>query len=229
MVLVFLALTMTSARLENLYLAVLAMAAVGVGVCLAGVYGNGDLFYHTYRVDLFSQVFKVLLSFGFFLIVCICNDLKGVDQRYQAEFYLLLALTTLAMMMLVSCIHLLTVYVALELSSYSLYLLVSLRSPIGKGTRTALNYFLIGATASAIDKTVLIGLSRMRFKDLSRRRPSLGSRLSEALLDNVGDRLRDLTERLQLVELLARESNDPAEAILARAIIRAAQGDFERS
>jgi NADH-quinone oxidoreductase subunit N len=53
-------------------------------------------------------------------------------------------------MLLVSCVHLLTLYLALELSSYSLYILVYLRKGYEKGIEAAIKYFIIGASASAI-------------------------------------------------------------------------------
>ena len=54
------------------------------------------------------------------------------------------------MMLLVSAVHLLSIYVALELSSYSLYILVSLRKGKGYGLEAGIKYFLIGVFASAI-------------------------------------------------------------------------------
>ncbi|MGD9326325.1 MAG: NADH-quinone oxidoreductase subunit N, partial [Desulfobacterales bacterium] len=57
---------------RNYYIA-LVLAAVGVVVCLATVKLEGFLFFNTYRVDLFSQVFKLILALGFFLIISICS------------------------------------------------------------------------------------------------------------------------------------------------------------
>jgi NADH-quinone oxidoreductase subunit N len=54
------------------------------------------------------------------------------------------------MMMLVSSVHLLTIFVALELSSYSLYTLVFLRKGRDRGVDAGIKYFLIGASASAM-------------------------------------------------------------------------------
>ena len=54
------------------------------------------------------------------------------------------------MMLLVSSVHILTVYVALELSSYSLYVLVSLRRQRELGFEAGLKYFLVGVSASAV-------------------------------------------------------------------------------
>jgi NADH-quinone oxidoreductase subunit N len=126
--LVFLGLSLTPrTRPGRDYFIGMVLAGVGVVVCLAAVRMEGLLFFKAYRVDLFSQVFKVMLSLGLFLVVSLCSELKAVEQRLHPEFYLLVFVCTLAMMMLVSCVHLLSIYVALELSSYSLYILVSLR------------------------------------------------------------------------------------------------------
>ena len=132
------------------YLIALALSAVAVIVCLSSVRLEGDLFRGAYRVDLFAQVVKVILAMGYFLVVAVCDDLSGVDGRYQPEFYMLLSLCTLALMMLVSAVHLLTIYIALELSSYTLYVLVFLRRERDRGFAAALKYFIIGASASAM-------------------------------------------------------------------------------
>lgn len=132
------------------YLAAMILAVLGILVCLANVNQEGLLFFGTYRVDLFSQVFKVMLSLGLFLVLCICSELKAVADRYHPEFFLLLFVCTLAMMMLVSGAHLLTIYIALELSSYSLYILVALRRDERIGLEAGLKYFLVGIMVSAV-------------------------------------------------------------------------------
>jgi NADH-quinone oxidoreductase subunit N len=132
------------------YITALFLAIIGVAVCLASIRQEGLLFFEAYRVDLFSQVFKVLLSIGLFLIISICSNLNGVAKRYHAEFFLLLFVCTLAMMLLVSSVHILSIYVALELSSYSLYILVALRKNERFGLEAGLKYFLVGIFASAV-------------------------------------------------------------------------------
>jgi len=147
---VFLCLSLARPNSKRDFFTALALSAVGIAVCLAGLRLEGGLFYGAYRVDLFSQVFKTLLFMGLFLVICICSELKGIAERLHSEFYLLLTVCTLAMMMLVSSVHLLTIYVALELSSYSLYILVFLRKREDYGIDAGIKYFLIGATASAV-------------------------------------------------------------------------------
>lgn len=128
----------------------LILAALGLFICVMAVTQKGILFAGTYRVDLFSQVFKVLVFMGFFLVICLCGDLGGVEENRHSEFYLLLSVSTLAMMLLVSCVHLLTIYIALELSSFSLYILVYLRKQGEQGFESAMKYFIIGASSSAL-------------------------------------------------------------------------------
>lgn len=147
---VFLSLSLVRSNPKRDFFTALALSAVGIVVCLAGLRLEGGLFHGTYRVDLFSQVFKTLLFMGLFLVICICSELKGISERLHSEFYLLLTVCTLAMMMLVSSVHLLTIYIALELSSYSLYILVFLRKREEYGIDAGIKYFLIGAAASAV-------------------------------------------------------------------------------
>ncbi len=153
----FLALSMMPrAKPQRCYFSALFLAAVGVLICLATVKSEGLLFFNTYQIDLFSQVFKVLLALGLFLVVCLCPNLIAIKEKHHPEFYLLLSVCTLAMMMLVSSVHLLAIYVSLELSSYSLYILVALRKGKNMSLEAGIKYFLIGISASAV---MLFGLA----------------------------------------------------------------------
>ena len=91
-----------------------------------------------------------MLALGLFLVVCLCTELEGVDPRRHSDFYLLLMLCTLAMMVLVSSVELVALYVALELTSYCLYILVALRRGPAASDEAGLKYFLIGAVTSAV-------------------------------------------------------------------------------
>ena len=154
---VFFGLSLTAQpNLRRDYLSAVFLASGGLVVTLASVRLEGMLFFEAYRVDLFSQVFKVLVATGFFLVVCLCSELNGIDERHHSEFFLFLTTCTLAMMMLVSSVELLTIYIALELSSYSLYVLVPLRKGEGVDVEAGIKYFMVGASASAV---MLFGLS----------------------------------------------------------------------
>ena len=84
------------------------------------------------------------------------------------------------------------------------------------------------ATVTARETTLVVGLSRDRFQEIVRRRPAMGTKISMAALDHVGDRLRELSDRIQMVEHVANgavpEGMGPREAVLA-----AAKGKLKRS
>jgi NADH-quinone oxidoreductase subunit N len=138
------------------YQLAVGMAAVTVAAALAVGPASGDLFNHLYRVDLFSQVFKVLIAVGYFLVIVLCENFSGLADERHGEGYLLLATCTLAMMLMASAVHLLALVMALELSSYSLYLLVFMHREHRWGMIAGLRYFLVGISASAI---MLFGLA----------------------------------------------------------------------
>jgi NADH-quinone oxidoreductase subunit N len=154
----FLTLSMLRPNERRDFWAALFLAGLGVAVTLATIRLEGSLFHGAYRIDLFSQLFKGLLSLGFFLVVCLCSSLKGIHEKKRSEFYLLLTTCTLGMMLLVSSRELLTLYVALELASYSLYALVPLRSGGGQQMEAGIKYFLSGIATSAL---MLFGLASL--------------------------------------------------------------------
>jgi len=138
------------------YYTALVLSAIGVVITLGSIGAEGHLFFKAYRLDLFSQIFKCFLSFGLFLVVAISYRLDGVEARRHPEYYLFLTTSTLGMMLLVSAVELITLFVALELSSYSLYILVPLRKGSDFDTEAGVKFFFIGAMASA---TMLFGMS----------------------------------------------------------------------
>jgi NADH-quinone oxidoreductase subunit N len=143
-------------KVQQDYHLTLVLAGLGFLVAVMCLGQKGDLFFKAYRVDLFSQIFKAALALGLFLVLMISRNLASIEERFWAEFYLFLTTCTLGMMMLVSSVELLTIYVALELSSYSLYILVPLRKGDGIDVEAGIKYLFIGAVSSGF---MLFGLS----------------------------------------------------------------------
>jgi NADH-quinone oxidoreductase subunit N len=141
---------------RRMYGLAVTLSGIGLLVTVLCARQNGMLFFDAYRVDLFSQVFKILLAVGTFWVIFSCSELKGIDERQHGEFYFLISVCTLAMMMLVSSVELLTIYVAIELSSYSLFLLVPMRRNADAFIESGIKYFMIGVTASAM---MIFGIS----------------------------------------------------------------------
>ncbi len=134
-------------------------AAVNLGLCVAALGAEGSLFFDAYRITFYSQLFKVLIAAGLCIVLFFGRDIKGIRAAVRSEYYLFLLLSTLGLIMLVSAAELLTLFVALELSSYSLYLMVAMRDEEG-GCRiqmeAAVKYILFGVVATGF---MLFGMS----------------------------------------------------------------------
>lgn len=68
----------------------------------------------------------------------------------HSEYYILILLSTVGMLVLVSSNTLLMVYLGLELMSLPMYALVAFNRKDGKATEAGMKYFVMGAMASAI-------------------------------------------------------------------------------
>lgn len=133
----------------SLFTAARVLALVGFAVTLACSGARGDLFSGAYQVDFFSQVFKVLLSVGFALVVFMFEKENEVENL--PEYFMFLGFSTLGLMILVSSVELISIVISLEISSFSLYAVVPLRKA---QTRTqieaAMKYLFFGAISTGI-------------------------------------------------------------------------------
>lgn len=151
--------TLTEARTQTLRLLVLCVGAAFAATSVSCLFAKGTLFYGAYRVDLFSQMVKSVMSVGFTLMLLFGADTKGISVRMRPEYYFFLLTSLLGLTLLSSSVELITLFIALELSSYSLYLLVPMRTPsdsMRAPMEAAIKYMLFGVTASGI---MLFGMS----------------------------------------------------------------------
>ena len=151
--------TLTEAQTQTLRLVVLCVGAAFAATSVLCLFAKGTLFYGAYRVDLFSQLVKCVMSIGFTLMLLFGADTKGISVRMRPEYYFFLLTSLLGLTLLSSCVELITLFIALELSSYSLYLLVPMRTPsdsMRAPMEAAIKYLLFGVTASGI---MLFGMS----------------------------------------------------------------------
>ena len=107
-------------------------------------------------IDRFGLFFKVA-----FLVLGVLVILASVEfvQRYLSnpgEYYAIVLFSILGMMFMATATELLTAYIALELLSFSLYVLVSHGRGDPKSNEAGTKYILLGAFASAL---LLYGIS----------------------------------------------------------------------
>jgi len=108
-----------------------------------------DIFYGMVAVDRFALFFKLLLLGAAGLVILASQDYVSKFERFQGEYYALVLLSTFGMMLMAAATDLISIYVALELSSISLYVLASFLKD-QKSTEAGLKYLLVGAVASAV-------------------------------------------------------------------------------
>ncbi|MDR2460042.1 MAG: NADH-quinone oxidoreductase subunit N [Deltaproteobacteria bacterium] len=117
---------------------------------------NEAMFFNSYRIDGLSQFFKVLISLGFVLAAINSFSQPTLAKSRKVEYFLYLTLSAWGLVILSSANELVTIYLALELSSYSLYILIPVRAHSKEAAEAGLKYILFGAAATAI---ALYGLS----------------------------------------------------------------------
>jgi NADH-quinone oxidoreductase subunit N len=147
---------MSSSTVRNI---TAALSVITFLICAGSLRLEGDLFYKAYRIDLFSQLFKLVITGGVAVLLLFSRELKGIEENVRTEYYLFLLLSALGLVMLVSSVELLTIFVALELSSYALYLLVPMRDDHGglrEQMEAGIKYILFGVVATGI---MLFGMS----------------------------------------------------------------------
>jgi len=136
------------------------LSAAGLLASLVYVIGNGmtgktSFFYDSFVVDPLSQVFKLI-----FIIVSLISVIASIEyfrnNRNQDEYYALILLSTVGMMVVASANDLIALFVGFELASMSTYVLAGFEKKNPASLEAALKYFIIGSLSSAL---MLFGMS----------------------------------------------------------------------
>ncbi len=109
---------------------------------------QGEAFSGMMSVDAFALFFNFLFAGTAAIVILSSIDfLRG--NRFVAEYYALILASTAGMMLLASTIDLIAIFVALELTGISLYILVAFMKD-GRSSEAGLKYLLLGAISSAV-------------------------------------------------------------------------------
>ncbi|MFC1991233.1 NADH-quinone oxidoreductase subunit N [Chloroflexota bacterium] len=100
-------------------------------------------------VDGFAFFFKLLFLGIAALVILASTDYAHKFASFRGEYYALILLSTLGMMLMAATRELISIYIALELTSISLYVLAGFLKD-KKSTEASLKYLLLGAISSAI-------------------------------------------------------------------------------
>jgi len=137
-------------RKGGLVVVSIAGVVVAAGFTIAMWGGSSQaIFNNMLAVDNFALFFKLLFLSIAFLVILASADYVTKFSGFQGEYYALVLLSALGMMLMATTAELISIYVALELASISLYALAGfLKDP--KSTEASLKYLLLGAVASAV-------------------------------------------------------------------------------
>ncbi len=110
---------------------------------------EGTGFYATVETTAFTVFFHVLICGIVLVSLLLSLDTLPERNHHQGEYYALMVFGAVGMCLLTSAVELLLVFVALEISSISTYILAGYRKETGRGPEAALKYFLLGSFATA--------------------------------------------------------------------------------
>lgn len=134
------------------------LSLVGLAISVFLVVGvdmtKGALFYGTVLVDPMSQFFKLIFVAVSFIVV-ISGLSRYKDHPAQDEFYVLLLLATVGMMVVASAVDLVTLFIGFELASLSTYAMAGF-DKTKENLEAAIKYFIFGSVSSAL---MLFGFS----------------------------------------------------------------------
>lgn len=137
----------------------ITLGALVFGATLFAVNQEGELFFQSYRVDSFSQTFKVLIGGSLFAVLLFGSKLHDIRKEIHPEYFLFIFMSVLGLMMLVSSVELLAIFISLELSSFAVYIMVPMRDDSGKfrfQMEAGAKYLLFGVMATGF---MLFGMS----------------------------------------------------------------------
>ncbi|HUP49521.1 MAG TPA: NADH-quinone oxidoreductase subunit N, partial [Thermoanaerobaculia bacterium] len=109
-----------------------------------------------FALDGFAIFFKLVFIAAVGMVVLLSEDFLRESRYSPWEYYSLLAFALCGMMFMASGVHLISIYIGLELMSLSSYILAGYFKREEKSTEAAMKYFLLGTISSAI---LLYGLS----------------------------------------------------------------------
>lgn len=110
--------------------------------------GTDPQLHHMLAADGYALFLNLVILSGAGLAILFSVEYAARTGLAQGEYYTLLLLSTTGMMLMAAAINLMTVFLALEILSIALYVLVGLNRAERRSAEAALKYFLLGAFAT---------------------------------------------------------------------------------
>lgn len=96
----------------------------------------------------YTRFFKIIIIFAFMGIVAAISPYLEKEDLHQPEFFGFMAFAVVGCLLMVSSYHFISLFMAMELASFAMYLMVSHKQHI-LSTEAGLKYFILGALSTA--------------------------------------------------------------------------------
>jgi len=123
------------------------LAALAATAYQTGFYG--DAFFDMVRVDTFSVFFHFVVLLVALVTVLSSFEYLEVQRIKAGEYYALVLFATVGMALMSSAIELVLIFIGIEVSSISTYVLAGFRRRAAESPESSLKYFLLGSFATA--------------------------------------------------------------------------------
>ena len=138
---------------ENSHQSLGTIALIGALAALASTFWMaqypGTAFWNMVRVEGFSVFFHVLVIAIAAVVILSSFEYLKVQRIRAGEYYGLILFGTVGMCLMSSAIELVLIFIALEISSISTYVLAGFRRRDASSAESSLKYFLLGSFATA--------------------------------------------------------------------------------
>ncbi len=128
---------------------VLAGLASGYQLHLYNLHGAMRAFSDSIQIDPFSVFFHLLIAAVVFVTLLGSLDYFEGKATHAGEYFALVLFGAVGMMLMTCSVELLMVFVGLEISSISTYIMAGFRKGKATGTEASIKYFLLGSFATA--------------------------------------------------------------------------------
>ena len=110
---------------------------------------EGSVVLYTLSIDRFALFFNFLILAAAGLVILASRDYVRRMPRLQGEYFALLLLSATGMMLMASASELITMYIALELTTLPLAALAAFL-PNGRSSEAGMKFLIVGAVSSAV-------------------------------------------------------------------------------
>jgi NADH-quinone oxidoreductase subunit N len=125
------------------------MAALAATWFMAQPQNYGLAFSNMVRVDSFSVFFHVLIIGIAAVVILSSFEYMSVQRIRAGEYYALVLFSVVGMGVMASGVELVLIFIGLEISSISTYILAGFRRNEASSSESSLKYFLLGSFATA--------------------------------------------------------------------------------